>query len=54
MLFGIGLNINQEEFEEEIKQIATSLKMEVGKYFSQEEILSRFLNEFEIEYLKLI
>lgn len=54
MLFGIGLNINEEEFAEEIKNIATSLKKEFGRDFSREDILVKFLEEFEEEYLKLI
>lgn len=54
LLFGIGLNINGEEFQKELKEIATSLKKEFAKEFSRKEILAEFLNEFEKEYLKLI
>lgn len=47
LLIGIGLNINEEEFAEEIKQIATSLKKEYHKDFSREEILVAILEKLE-------
>ena len=54
IVIGIGLDINQEEFGEEIKDIATSLKKEFGKDFDKFEILNEFLKEFENRYLKMI
>ena len=54
LLIGIGLNINQEIFEEEIKNIATSLKKEFHIEFSKEQILMEFCKIFEEEYEKII
>ena len=47
LLIGIGINVNQEEFPHEIKDIATSLKSEFGMDFSREKIISEFCNVFE-------
>lgn len=54
IIIGIGLNINQEKFGEEVKDIATSLKKEFGKEFNIKQILMEFLKEFEKEYLNMI
>lgn len=54
IIIGIGFNVNETDFPEELENIATSLKKEFNKNFSREEIISEFLNKFEIEYLKLI
>ncbi len=54
IIIGIGLNINQTKFPEEIKKIATSLKKEFKTNFEKEKILTKFLNEFEKAYLKLL
>lgn len=50
MLIGLGMNINQEEFPEEINQIATSLKKEFGIETNREEILEKFLEKLEKIY----
>ena len=46
--------MNQTVFEDEILDIATSLKLEFERDFDKEEILVKFLNEFEKEYLDMI
>ena len=46
-LIGIGFNVNGENFNEEIKNTATSLKIEFGKEFSRENILNEFCYNFE-------
>lgn len=51
---GIGMNVNQIFFGEEIKEIATSLKKEYNKEFSRENIISEFFNIFEKKYLKMV
>jgi len=51
---GIGVNINQEEFPGNLSEIATSLKKELNKEFSREEVIVRFLNSFEKKYKKII
>lgn len=47
LLIGIGLNLNQEEFPEEIRDVATSLKIEFGNNYNKEELLSEICNIFE-------
>ena len=47
LFIGIGFNVNQKDFPEEIKNIATSLKKETGRDFSKEAIIIEFLNNFE-------
>ena len=60
LLIGIGININQEQFEGEIKETATSLKIELGKIgestrvrecakgdLDREKIVAEFCNLFE-------
>ena len=42
VLAGIGLNVNQESFPNELSSIATSLRMETGRTFDRQELL-RFL-----------
>ena len=56
LVLGIGMNINIDEsdFDEDIKSIATSLKIEFNKEFERREILSKFLNHFEILYNKFL
>ena len=47
LLIGIGINVNQIEFPQEIGSIATSLKKEFGQDFTREEIIAKFCNKFE-------
>lgn len=48
------MNINQETFPEELKDIATSLKKEFNMQFNRVDIIAEFLNIFEDEYTKMI
>ncbi len=54
IVIGIGLDINQEKFDEDIKEIATSLKREYKKDFDKYAILTSFLNRFEEKYFSII
>ena len=54
IFIGVGININQEFFENQIVNIATSLKKEFKMNFDKYEILKRFLEIFEERYLNLI
>lgn len=47
LLISFGLNVNEEEFSEETKEIATSLKKETGKEFEREKIISKILEKLE-------
>jgi BirA family biotin operon repressor/biotin-[acetyl-CoA-carboxylase] ligase len=56
LIVGVGININQwiKDFEEDIKEVATSLKIEEGKTFSRKEIFLEILQQIEKDYLKFI
>lgn len=56
LILGIGMNINIDEsaFDESVKSIATSLKLQYNKQFERREILAGFLNHFETLYNKFI
>ena len=54
LYIGIGLNILQEEFNEDIKDIASSIINEFNIKCIREDIISEFFNIFENEYLKLL
>lgn len=44
---GIGLNVNEEQFVEEIQHIATSLKKEYHITFKREEVIACIIEELE-------
>ena len=53
LVAGVGVNVNQEsteEFPEEIRQTATSLKIESGRQFDRAWLLARILAQFEADY----
>jgi BirA family biotin operon repressor/biotin-[acetyl-CoA-carboxylase] ligase len=54
LVVGIGLNVNIENFEDEISSFATSLKIEFNKEFNRNELLSSFLNTFEKLYNEFV
>lgn len=47
ILIGVGFNVNEVEFNIEIKDIATSLKEEFKKDFSREDIIVNFIENLE-------
>ena len=46
IVVGIGVNVNNEGFSEELKDKATSLYLETGKKVNREKIISNILDEF--------
>ncbi|MBM7577412.1 biotin--[acetyl-CoA-carboxylase] ligase [Jeotgalibacillus terrae] len=52
LIIGTGINVNQSEsdFSEEIRHIATSLKIESGQTFSRAEIVQEILKNLERYY----
>ena len=54
VIVGIGLNVNQEKFPDELASIATSLRKESGKSHSRLELLVRLLREFETDYNRFL
>ena len=54
VIVGIGLNVNQEKFPDELASIATSLRKESAKSHSRLELLVRLLREFETDYNRFL
>jgi len=50
IIIGIGINVNQTYFPEEIKQTATSLSLYAGKQFNRFEVLAAVLERLENLY----
>ncbi len=50
VIVGIGVNVNTEEFPEDLKSIATSIYLETGEKQSKSLLLARLLNEIEVCY----
>ena len=55
VVVGIGINVNNDEddFSDEIKNIATSIKIETSKKLKRNVLLAEILNNFENLYLEL-
>lgn len=47
LLISFGFNVNEDNFSDDTKDIATSLKKETGKNFSREEIIVRIIEKLE-------
>jgi BirA family biotin operon repressor/biotin-[acetyl-CoA-carboxylase] ligase len=49
---GIGINVNSslEDFSDDLRTTATSLKMATGQSWSREQVLAAFLNRLEIVF----
>ena len=54
VIVGLGLNINQTKFPEELGRIATSLRVETGREQSRLELLVRLLRQFESDYNRFL
>jgi BirA family biotin operon repressor/biotin-[acetyl-CoA-carboxylase] ligase len=50
IVIGIGINVNNETFSEEISDIASSLFLECGKKFHRADIIEKVLEYFEVYY----
>ena len=53
IVLGIGINVNQNEFSNDLLHKASSLKLEVGKEFDRIILLKRVLQELENRYEQL-
>ena len=49
ILISFGFNVNEDEFSEETRDIATSLKKEYNKEFSREKIIKEIIENLEKE-----
>ncbi|MBZ5541418.1 MAG: biotin--[acetyl-CoA-carboxylase] ligase [Acidobacteriia bacterium] len=54
VIVGLGLNVNQAQFPEELAAIATSLRVETGREHSRLELLLRLLRQFESDYNRFL
>jgi BirA family biotin operon repressor/biotin-[acetyl-CoA-carboxylase] ligase len=54
VVLGIGLNVNQTDFPDELKAIATSLRKEGGKPYPRTKVLAELLKELERYYGMLL
>lgn len=50
LVIGIGLNINQQVYHEDLTGKATSVRLETGKKISRELFLSKLLHRIEYKY----
>lgn len=50
VIIGIGINVGQNAFPEELKQSGTSLYLETGKKFNRAEITARIMEALEMYY----
>ncbi|MBT5028486.1 MAG: biotin--[acetyl-CoA-carboxylase] ligase [Nitrospina sp.] len=50
IIVGIGINLNHSHFPEEIRDIATSLKVETGKIISHTDLARQLLQNMNSEY----
>lgn len=51
---GIGVNVNNSAFAEEIAHIATSLKILTGKEHDREKLINCIVDKFEVYYKMLV
>jgi BirA family biotin operon repressor/biotin-[acetyl-CoA-carboxylase] ligase len=54
LVVGLGLNVNNGEFPEELRAMATSLALKAGRHFSRLELLRCWLEEFESLYERFL
>ena len=54
VIVGIGINVHQNLFPEELKGMATSLDIETGGYCSRSRLIEHTLRYFEIYYEKYL
>ena len=50
VIIGTGINVNTDTFSEDIRETATSLKLELGKEIEKETIIVSVMKYFEIFY----
>lgn len=50
LVIGIGLNVNQTEFTDELEEKTTSIRKEIGKRINREKFLCDLLNRIEYKY----
>jgi BirA family biotin operon repressor/biotin-[acetyl-CoA-carboxylase] ligase len=54
VVVGIGINVNHDKFPEEIRPVATSLKLQAGRSFSRVELTAALLKSLDRVYGELL
>ena len=54
LVVGIGINVNQMKFPAELREIATSLRIETGTEWSRVELCAALLKSLDREYRSLV
>src|SRR5437588_2733309 len=54
LVVGIGINVNQVKFPAELREIATSLRIETGTEWSRVELCAALLKSLDREYRSLV
>lgn len=54
LLISVGFNVNEENFSDKTKELATSLKSVYHKEFSREEIIKRFIEILETKIIDIL
>ena len=47
VVIGVGINVNQETFPQDIQNTATSLKLELGRNVKRSELIAAIMEQFE-------
>ena len=53
VIIGIGINVNHSQFPSEIKDIATSLKLETGLKINRTSIIKNLVKQLDFQYNEL-
>jgi len=54
LVVGVGINVNQAKFPAELREIATSLRIETGTEWSRVELCAALLKSLDREYRRLV
>ena len=54
LVIGIGINVNQTRFPEELRDVATSLRLQSGSEWSRVELTAALLKSLHREYRDLL
>lgn len=54
LIVGIGINVNQKNFPQDIQAVATSLQIELGEPVEKDKLLSSLLTCFEKKYREFL
>jgi BirA family biotin operon repressor/biotin-[acetyl-CoA-carboxylase] ligase len=54
LVIGIGINVHQQQFPDELRRLATSLYMETGRSWPRQELLAALLQSLDREVKTLI